>query len=130
MSGGVPGRDYVGVGVGALVFDAQGLMFLAQRGRAATNERGYWEFPGGKVAFGETLEAAIRREFQEEYGMEIELVALLGVSDHILVAERQHWVSPTYLARHSAAHRRFASRRSVPLSAGSRWIPCRSRSRR
>ena len=100
MSGGVAGRDYVGVGVGALVFDAEGRVFLSQRGRSATNERGCWEFPGGKVALGETLEAAIRREFQEEYGMEIEVVALLGVSDHILIAERQHWVSPTYLARH------------------------------
>ena len=98
MSAGVPGRDYIGVGVGALVFDAVGRVFLAQRGQAATNERGYWEFPGGKVSLGETLKAAIKREFQEEYGMEIEVGELLGVSDHILVAERQHWVSPTYLA--------------------------------
>src|SRR5215475_12652979 len=77
---------------------ALGRVFLSQRGQAATNERGCWEFPGGKVALGETLKTTITREFQEEYGMEIEVGELLGVSDHILVAERQHWVSPTYLA--------------------------------
>ena len=96
----VPGRDYIGVGVGAMVFNAAGQVFLAQRGPSATNERGAWEFPGGKVDWGETLAAAICREFQEEYGMIIALDALLGVPDHILPAEGQHWISPTFLARH------------------------------
>lgn len=96
----IPGRDYIGVGVGAMVFNAEGQVFLAQRGLAATNERGAWEFPGGKVDWGETLAAAICREFEEEYGMAITVTALLGVPDHILPDEGQHWVSPTFLARH------------------------------
>ncbi len=99
---GAAGRDHIGVGVGAMVFDALGRVFLARRGPAARNEAGCWEFPGGAVHFGETLEAAVRREFAEEYGMTIEVVALLGVADHILPAEGQHWVSPGYLARHVA----------------------------
>jgi mutator protein MutT len=97
---GVPGRDHVGVGVGAVVLDATGRVFLARRGPGARNEAGCWEFPGGMVAFGETLEAAVCREFAEEYGMTIEVTALLGVADHILADEGQHWVSPSYLARH------------------------------
>ena len=32
--------------------------------------------------------------------MQIELIELLTVSDHILPQEGQHWVSPTYIARH------------------------------
>jgi mutator protein MutT len=96
----VPGRDYIGVGVGAMVFDGEGRVFLARRGPRATNERGAWEFPGGKVDFGETLATAICREFLEEYGMRIEVVALLGVPDHILPDEGQHWISPTFIARH------------------------------
>ena len=44
--------------------------------------------------------AAIAREFLEEYDMVIEVVALLGVSDHILAEEQEHWVSPTFIARH------------------------------
>ena len=96
------GTDYIGVGVGAIVFNENGQVFLAQRGPHATNERGCWEFPGGRVEFGETLAEAIRREFHEEYGVDIELLELLSVSDHILPDEEQHWVSPTFIARHVA----------------------------
>lgn len=96
------GFDVIGVGVGAMVFNAQGEVFLSQRGPKAKNERGTWEFPGGSVDYGEKLADAIRREFMEEYGMVIEIVELLSVDDHILPDEGQHWVSPTYIARHIA----------------------------
>lgn len=94
----VPGRDYIGVGVGALVTNSAGRLLLAQRGPTARNESGTWEFPGGEVTYGETLSDAIRRELREEYGIEIRVTGLLGVFDHILPEERQHWVSTTYLA--------------------------------
>ena len=93
------GKDYVGVGVGAIVLNAEGQLFLSRRGTQATNERGSWEFPGGKVDFGETLHGTLKREFMEEYGMTIEILELLSVDDHILAAEGQHWVSPTFIAR-------------------------------
>jgi 8-oxo-dGTP diphosphatase len=93
------GKDYIGVGVGAMVFNAQGQVFLAQRGPKAKNERGCWEFPGGSVEFGERLEAAIVREMREEYAIEIAVERLLHVVDHVIAAEGQHWVSPTYIAR-------------------------------
>jgi 8-oxo-dGTP diphosphatase len=101
------GIDYIGIGVGAMVFNDEGRVFLSQRGPRAKNERGTWEFPGGSVEFGETLADAIVREFEEEYAMQIELLELLCVNDHILPAEGQHWVSPTYLARHSEAEPRI-----------------------
>jgi 8-oxo-dGTP diphosphatase len=102
-----PGIDYIGVGVGAMTFNEKGEVFLSQRGPKATNERGCWEFPGGKVDFGETLAEAIVREFREEYEMEIEVVELLHVADHILPEEAQHWVSPTFLARHTRGEPRI-----------------------
>ena len=101
------GTDVIGVGVGAMVFNDQGEVFLAQRGPNARNERGTWEFPGGGVEFGERLVAAITREFAEEYGMVIEISDLLKVDDHILPDEGQHWVSPTYLARHVSGEPRI-----------------------
>jgi len=94
----IPGRDFIGVGVGAMVFNAQGEVFLSQRGPNSRNERGTWEFPGGRVEFGESLKEAVAREFLEEYGMVIAVDDLLGLDDHILPDEGQHWVSPTYLA--------------------------------
>ena len=93
------GIDYIGVGVGAIIVDDSGRLFLAQRGPLAKNERGLWEFPGGAVEFGETLADALRREMREEYGIEIAVGELLDVVDHILLEEGQHWVSLTYLCR-------------------------------
>ena len=93
------GIDYIGVGVGAVIVDNRGRLFLARRGPLAKNERGLWEFPGGAVEFGERLGDALRREIHEEYGIEIAVGELLDVADHILPAEGQHWVSPSYLCR-------------------------------
>ena len=94
MKGGI---DYIGVGVGAIIVDNQGYIFLAQRGSKAKNERGLWEFPAGSVEFGETLVQALQREIQEEYGIQISVGTLVDVVDHILPQEHQHWVSPTYI---------------------------------
>lgn len=93
------GIDYVGVGVGVVLVDRQGRVFMAQRGPKAKNERGLWEFPGGAVEFGESLEQALAREMKEEYGIDIEVGDLLDVVDHILPDERQHWVSPTFMGK-------------------------------
>ncbi len=93
------GVDYIGVGVGAIIINSKGWVFLSKRGPLAKNERGLWEFPGGSVEFGEKLADALRREMLEEYAIEIQVGELLDVVDHILPAEDQHWVSPTYLCQ-------------------------------
>ena len=93
------GTDYIGVGVGAVILNNEGKLFLSQRGPLSKNERGLWEFPGGSVEFGETLADALKREMLEEYGIQIEVGELLDVVDHILLDEKQHWVSPTYICR-------------------------------
>ena len=54
--------------VAAVLTQPDGRVLLAQRppGKAYA---GYWEFPGGKVEPGETLEAALARELHEELGI-------------------------------------------------------------
>lgn len=91
------GVDYIGVGVGAVIENDSGQIFLSKRGDAARNERGLWEFPGGAVAYGETLSTALIREIHEEFGIEIHVGQLLDVVDHILPQENQHWISPTFI---------------------------------
>lgn len=129
MGKSVAGRDYVGVGVGAIVVDAAGRVFLSRRGPAATNECGAWEFPGGKVEFGDTLRETLRREFLEEYGMTIEVLELLSVDDHILEDEEQHWIAPTYIARSIGAAPRILEPHKCRATVGSPWTSCPSRSR-
>jgi 8-oxo-dGTP diphosphatase len=93
------GVDFIGVGVGAILVDPSGQVFLARRGENSKNERGLWEFPGGAVEFGERLTDALAREMREEFGIEIEVGDLLDIVDHILPVEKQHWVSPTYICK-------------------------------
>lgn len=95
----IRGIDYIGVGVGALILNDHGQIFLSKRGPQARNERGSWEFPGGAVEFGEHLADALKREIFEEFGIQIEVGQLLDVFDHILPEEGQHWVSPTFICR-------------------------------
>lgn len=93
------GIDYIGVGVGAVIVNEEGKVFLAKRGANVRNERGLWQIPGGGVEFGETLEDALKREVKEEHGIDIEIIKLLSVSNHIIPGEKQHWVSPAFLCK-------------------------------
>ncbi len=93
------GVDYIGVGVGAILVDPAGKVFLSRRGARSKNEKDLWEFPGGAVEFGEKLADALKREMAEEYGIDIEVGDLLDVVDHILPGEGQHWISPTFLCK-------------------------------
>jgi 8-oxo-dGTP diphosphatase len=63
-------RSVVQVAVGVLV-RSDGAFLLTSRpeGKAYA---GYWEFPGGKLEAGETVEQALRRELQEEIGLTIQ----------------------------------------------------------
>jgi len=63
-------RSLVQVAVGVLVRDDQA--FLLTSRPDGKDYAGYWEFPGGKLEAGETVEQALRRELQEEIGITIQ----------------------------------------------------------
>jgi 8-oxo-dGTP diphosphatase len=62
-------RTPVDVAVGVLI-DEAGRFLLTSR-PVGKVYAGYWEFPGGKLEAGETVEAALRRELIEELGIHI-----------------------------------------------------------
>lgn len=62
-------RPVTEVAVGILI-DREGRYLLTSR-PAGKAYAGYWEFPGGKLEAGETVEQALRRELQEEIGVTI-----------------------------------------------------------
>jgi 8-oxo-dGTP diphosphatase len=62
-------RPVVEVAVGVL-FAADGQFLMTSRPSGKVYA-GYWEFPGGKVEAGETVEQALKRELHEELGITI-----------------------------------------------------------
>jgi 8-oxo-dGTP diphosphatase len=66
---GGPNRSVVDVSVGVLV-RPDGAFLLTSRPQGKVYA-GYWEFPGGKLEVGESVEQALKRELYEELGIEI-----------------------------------------------------------
>ena len=54
------------------------ILLLKIRSRS-THDAGLWEFPGGKVKKGEFFDAALKREFLEETGLEVNVDSLYNV---------------------------------------------------
>jgi 8-oxo-dGTP diphosphatase len=65
----------------AAVIEREG-RFLVARRLSGTHLAGYWEFPGGKIHSGETLEAALRRELSEELDVEISQARKIFATAH------------------------------------------------
>ena len=70
-------RTPVEVAVGVLI-NREGQFLLTSRPQGKVYE-GYWEYPGGKLEAGETVEQALRRELQEELGITIACATLWKV---------------------------------------------------
>lgn len=108
----------------AAVLASGGKVLATARGYGAF--KGFWEFPGGKVELGETLEEALARELREELAIEVAVGPLIGTVDYeypeffirlhcfdckILRGEPK-------LLEHAAA--RWLSRRDLPAL---NWLP-------
>jgi len=61
--------DAVHVAVGVILNDAR--QILISKRSLDSHQGGLWEFPGGKVESGETLEQGLFRELKEELGIEV-----------------------------------------------------------
>ncbi|HND97986.1 MAG TPA: 8-oxo-dGTP diphosphatase MutT [Plasticicumulans sp.] len=68
------------VAAGALV-DRAGRVLIAQR-PARAHQGGLWEFPGGKLEAGESVQAALARELHEELGIVVRRARPLIAVEH------------------------------------------------
>lgn len=89
----IPGKDYVGLGVGALIV-RNGKVLMLLRSEMCRNNRGMWTIPGGMVETFERLEDAVKREVMEETGLTVTSPEFMTVSDRTFDGE--HWVSILY----------------------------------
>ena len=67
--------------VAVAVIEKDGLYLISRR-KADDSFGGYWEFPGGKVDTGESLEACLVREIQEELAVSVAVAQKLQVVEH------------------------------------------------
>ena len=81
-------RRPVDVAVGVLI-DAAGRFLLTSR-PAGKVCAGYWEFPGGKLEPGESVDAALRRELREELGIEVGTAAAAVQRWRVELVDYQH----------------------------------------
>ena len=84
--------------VACALVDVDRRVLIAQRppGKAMA---GLWEFPGGKVEPGETPEAALIRELEEELGVSTQTACLAPVSFASHSYENFHLLMPLYACR-------------------------------
>ena len=84
-------RKHTEVAVGILI-RADGALLLSTRPEGKPYA-GYWEFPGGKIEAGETVEEALRRELHEELGIAIGAAQVWKTTEHDYphALVRLHW---------------------------------------
>ena len=68
------------IDVVAAIIQHEGAYFATQRGYGEFE--GMWEFPGGKIEQGETAESALKREIQEELGIDLTIDKLLCTTEY------------------------------------------------
>ena len=85
-------RQHTEVAVGILIRREDDALLLSTRPEGKPYA-GYWEFPGGKLEAGETVEEALRRELHEELGITIAGATVWKVTEHDYphALVRLHW---------------------------------------
>jgi len=84
--------------VACALVDGDGRVLVAER-PADKNMAGLWEFPGGKVATGETPEAALIRELKEELSIDVTAACLAPLSFASHASDDFHLLMPLYVCR-------------------------------
>lgn len=82
------------VGVGGVVFDADGRVLLVRR--LHPPQAGLWHIPGGRLEAGETLAECCRREVWEETGIRVRPGPIVAVADRVI--EGFHYIIIDFLA--------------------------------
>jgi 8-oxo-dGTP diphosphatase len=82
----------------AALVDADGRVLICQRPEGK-QLAGLWEFPGGKVEPGETPEACLIRELEEELGIQVTHACLAPFVFASHEYESFHLLMPLYLVR-------------------------------
>jgi mutator protein MutT len=67
--------------VAAAIIISKGKVLLARR-KQGDSHQGFWEFPGGAVEPGETIEECLSRELMEELGVTATVAEVIARNEH------------------------------------------------
>lgn len=107
----IPGVEIPGVGCGLAVLRNDRIL-LYRRARAP--EAGHWNIVGGKVDHMERSIEAARREAEEETGLAFGQIDFLCLSEQIIAADSQHWVSVIYATEDFSGEPRVMEPEKLP----------------
>lgn len=95
------GIDYIGVTASYLAHDGNGKYVMTLRGANCRDEQGTWDFGGGGVDMGDSVEETIIKEVKEELDADVLEMEFLGYRDLFREheGEKTHWVSFQFLVR-------------------------------
>ena len=93
-----PGEKPLLLVAACALIDPDGRILLARRPEGKSMA-GLWEFPGGKLAPGETPEAALIRELREELGIDVASNCLAAFAFASHAYEGFHLLMPLFLCR-------------------------------
>jgi 8-oxo-dGTP diphosphatase len=93
------GVDYIGVTISYMCHDGKGNFLLNKRSINCRDEHGCWDFGGGSLDFGDTIEGTLKKELMEEYCVEPMHYEFLGYLDLFreISGMKTHWVSLEFL---------------------------------
>lgn len=78
------------IGVGVMVWHGDRLLL----GRRISAQSGHsWQFPGGHLEFGETVEDCAKREVEEEAGIKIRNIVPSGFTNDVFIDADRHYVT-------------------------------------
>ena len=110
---------------GLLINDRNEILISDER----RNGHSFTKFPGGGLEFGEGLVEGLKREFQEELSIEIEVEELFYVNDfHQLSAfnDNHQLISFYYFVKYDSWSKISLTKYEIPLTSDGekqRWIP-------
>ncbi len=95
------GIDYIGITVSYLCHDGQGNFLLNKRSSNCRDEHGAWDFGGGGLDFGETVDDTLKKELMEEYCVEPVNYEFLGYADIFreMDGKKTHWLAIEFLVQ-------------------------------
>ncbi len=93
------GIDYIGITVSYMCHDGKGNYLMNKRSINCRDEHGTWDFGGGGVDFGDTVDQTLHKEIKEEYCADVLSSKFISYFDIFREHEgkKTHWLSLVFL---------------------------------